>query len=54
MHHFTRPLAEAKVSIFTLSTFLTDYILVKTAAYDDAVKALEKAGWSVSQGLSDA
>ena len=52
MHHITRPLAEAKVSIFTTSTFLTDYILVKTDAYGEAVKALTEAGWHVTEAES--
>jgi len=41
------PLAEAGISIFVISTFETDYILVKKADLDSAVKALQKAGHSV-------
>ena len=39
-------LAEAKISIFALSTFDTDYILVKTERLAAAKDALEKAGYS--------
>ena len=39
-------LAEAKISIFALSTFDTDYILVKTEKLEAAKKVLEKAGYS--------
>jgi uncharacterized protein len=38
-------LAEAEISIFTLSTYDTDYILVKTDKVATAKKALEKAGY---------
>ncbi len=34
------PLAEAKVSIFAVSTFDTDYLLVKSAQLEEAVKVL--------------
>jgi len=41
------PLAEAGVSIFVISTFETDYILVKKHDLDQAVKALQKAGHTI-------
>ncbi len=34
------PLAEAKISIFAISTFDTDYILIKDENLDEAVKVL--------------
>jgi uncharacterized protein len=43
-----KSLAEAGVAIFALSTYDTDYLLVKESALSDAVAALEKAGHSVS------
>lgn len=36
----TAPLAEAGISVFTLSTFATDYLLVKAERLDDAVGVL--------------
>ncbi|MFA6304543.1 MAG: ACT domain-containing protein [Patescibacteria group bacterium] len=36
----TTPLAEAKISIFAISTYDTDYILVKDDKLDEAVKVL--------------
>ena len=42
-----QPLAQAGVSIFAISTFDTDYILVKDANLDAAVAALELAGHRV-------
>jgi len=41
------PLAQAGVSIFTISTFNTDYILVKESFLALAINALQKAGHSV-------
>jgi len=38
------PLAAAQISIFSVSTFDTDYVLVREAALDRAVDALERAG----------
>ena len=38
------PLAEAGVSIFALSTFDTDYVLVKRERLADAINALTAAG----------
>ncbi len=43
----TRPLAEAGVSLFAVSTFETDYLLVKRAALAKALAALEAAGHRV-------
>ena len=41
---FATPLAEAKISIFALSTFDTDYILVKASKLDLACRVLVLAG----------
>ncbi len=43
----TRPLAEAGVSIFSISTYDTDYVLVREEALDGAVAALRGAGHEV-------
>jgi hypothetical protein len=42
------PLAEADVSIFTLSTYDTDYVLVPGQALDRAAECLRAAGHTVS------
>jgi hypothetical protein len=42
------PLAEAGISIFTVSTYDTDYLLVRAADLDRAVAALRRAGHRVS------
>lgn len=42
-----RPLAGSGISIFALSTYNTDYILVKESALDAAVAALTGSGHSV-------
>ena len=41
------PLAEAGVPIFAISTFDTDYVLVKQEHAENAVRALESAGHCV-------
>lgn len=43
------PLAEARIAIFAISTYDTDYVLVKTADLDRAIAALERAGHEVSR-----
>ena len=44
----TQPLAEAGVSIFALSTFDTDYLLVKETQFESALAALQAAGHRIS------
>jgi len=46
----SRALAEAKVPIFALSTFDTDYILVKQEQVEAAKEALISAGYHVNKG----
>jgi hypothetical protein len=41
------PLAVAEISIFAVSTFDTDYVLVKHARLEVAVRALQRAGMIV-------
>ena len=41
------PLAEAKISIFAISTYDTDYVLVKAGDLDTAVDVLQRAGHEV-------
>ena len=45
-----QPLAEAKIGIFALSTFDTDYVLVKDHAFEATVKALVAGGLLVGRG----
>lgn len=44
------PLAAAQVGILALSTFDTDYLLVKAAQYDATLRTLETAGHKVRVG----
>lgn len=48
------PLAEARVGIFAVSTYNTDYLLVKEHDLDQAVEALKQAGHSVTRPTSNA
>ncbi|GAB4454835.1 MAG: ACT domain-containing protein [Armatimonadaceae bacterium] len=41
------PLADAQVSVFTISTYNTDYLLVQETALPVALAALHDAGYSV-------
>jgi hypothetical protein len=50
----TRPLAEAGLSVFVVSTFDTDYLLVKAEAAERAGRLLGKAGFHVTaEGNAD-
>jgi hypothetical protein len=43
------PLAEAGLSIFAMSTYDTDYVLVKARQLDPALEALRQAGHQITQ-----
>ena len=45
-----QPLAQAGISLFALSTFDTDYLLVKEAALERASAALRLAGHTLLEG----
>ncbi len=47
MSTLTAPLADVNVSVFVVSTYDTDYILVHAAALERAVDVLRAAGHSV-------
>ncbi|HUR25059.1 MAG TPA: ACT domain-containing protein [Candidatus Thermoplasmatota archaeon] len=49
----TKPLAEAGISVFVVSTFDTDYLLVKGETVGRASRLLAKAGFSVSAADAD-
>ncbi|KAI8807272.1 ACT domain-containing protein [Cladochytrium replicatum] len=51
MAAITIPLAEAGLSIFVVSTFDTDYVLVKEDQLSDAIKALEAAKFTVKKTM---
>jgi hypothetical protein len=46
----TGPLAEAGISVFAISTFDTDYLLVKEKDFEEAVNALRRAGHTIEMG----
>jgi hypothetical protein len=43
------PLAEAQISIFVVSTFETDYVLVNSEQLPDAIRVLRKAGHKIEE-----
>lgn len=44
------PLADAKVSLFAISTYDTDYVLVKEGNKARSLEALKKAGFQIQEG----
>jgi uncharacterized protein len=44
LHSLVQPLAEAGISVFALSTFDTDYLLVKSANLTQTIDALRQRG----------
>jgi hypothetical protein len=44
---FLQPLATARIGIFAISTFDTDYVLIKVEDYDAAMVALDTAGHEI-------
>jgi hypothetical protein len=47
-----QPLAEARIGIFALSTFDTDYVLVKDHAFEATVQALAASGLRVDRSYA--
>ena len=45
----TAILAENGIGIFAVSTYNTDYILVKTEFYERAISSLRNAGYEVTE-----
>ena len=44
---FATALASAAISVFVISTFDTDYLMIKTADFDRAARVLREAGHTV-------
>jgi hypothetical protein len=47
------PLAEAKIGLFAVSTFETDYLLVASETLSAAITALERAGHSIHRSNTE-
>ena len=47
------PLAEAKISLFAVSTFDTDYLLVASESLPAATAALERAGHTIHRSKTE-
>jgi len=47
LHGLLEPLAEAEISVFTLSTYPTDWILVPTQKAEEAAEAWRRRGHTV-------
>lgn len=49
LHKIATPLAEKEISIFAVSTYNTDYILMKQANLDHAITTLTIAGHQITE-----
>lgn len=49
LNSITNPLAKAEISLLTISTYDTDYILIKENDFKEAIKSLESAGHTFSK-----
>ena len=47
------PLADVGVSLFAISTFDTDYIMVRNERLSEAVAALRAGGWEIGFAVGD-
>ena len=47
------PLAEAKISLFAVSTFETDYLLVASKSLPATIAALERAGHTIHRSKTE-
>ncbi len=54
LHHLLGPLVEEQISVFTLSTYDTDWILVRQTDADRAAQAWRREGHEVAPALPDA
>lgn len=52
LHQLSQPLAKKNISLFSISTFDTDYILVKSNTLKAACNALQESGYNVVTPLS--
>ncbi|WP_223068331.1 ACT domain-containing protein [Paenibacillus caui] len=51
LNMLTRPLAEQNISIFAISTYDTDYLLVKTDKTEQAIRTLADEGHEILHNL---
>lgn len=49
MASLTKTLTQVKVSVLALSTYNTDWVMIKKDKYRVAMEALRQAGWSVTE-----
>jgi hypothetical protein len=45
-----QPLARAAIPVFVVSTFVTDYVLIKAGDLDQAVRSLQEVGFEIGMG----
>ena len=47
LNRITAPLAAARISLFAISTYLTDYVLVKEEQLERTLHVLQQSGWFI-------
>ena len=51
LNGLTKPLAESKISAFVLSTYLTDYLLIRSKDLESAIKILRAQGHEIDDDI---
>jgi hypothetical protein len=51
LNRLTRPLADSKISVFVLSTYLTDYLLIHSEDLKPAIEVLQAQGHKISHEI---
>jgi hypothetical protein len=51
LNGLTKPLAESKISVFVLSTYLTDYLLIHSRDIKSAIKILREQGHKIDDDI---
>jgi hypothetical protein len=51
LNGLTKPLAESKISVFVLSTYLTDYLLIRNKDLESAIKILRAQGHKIDDDI---
>ena len=49
LHSLTAPIAQAGISLFAISTYDTDYLLVKVQDFERAIQVLKAAGHEIEE-----
>lgn len=51
LNSLTKPLADSKISVFVLSTYLTDYLLIRSKDLKPAIEVLQTQGHKIDHDI---